>query len=55
MNMRRILLGSLLAIAAALPLATLRSADARVVVGIGLGLPVYGFGVPYYYPPPPVV
>ena len=55
MNMRRILLGSLLAIAAALPLATPQSADARVVVGIGLGFPAFGFGYPYYYPPPPVV
>ncbi len=54
MNKRRILLGSLLAIAAALPLATPQRADARVVVGVGLGFPVFGFGVPYYYPTPPV-
>ena len=50
MNKRRILLGSLLAIAASLPVATPQSADARVFIGIGLGVPFYA---PYYPPPPP--
>ncbi len=60
MTKHRILLGSLLAIAAALPAAMPQRADARVVVGVGLGYPVVGFGFPYYppysspyyYPPP---
>ncbi len=47
---RRILLGSLLAIAAALPVVTPRPADARVFVGVGLGFPAFGFGFPYYPP-----
>ncbi len=41
MSKRRILLGGLLAIAAALPLATPRSAEARVFFGVGLGFPFY--------------
>lgn len=48
----RIPLAGLLAIAAALAIATPRSADARVFFGVGLGFPVFGFGVPYAYPPP---
>lgn len=52
MSKRRILLGSLLAIAAALPVAAPRSADARVFIGVGFGFPAFGFGYPYYYPPP---
>lgn len=65
MTKLRILLGSLLAIAAALPVVTPGRADARVFVGVGLGFPGIGFGFPYYapyyypppayyYPPPPV-
>lgn len=54
MSKRRILLGGLLAIAAALTLAVPRTADARVFFGVGFGFPVFGFGVPYYYPPPVV-
>lgn len=56
MTKRRILLGGLLAIAAALPLAAPGRADANVFFGLGLGFPGIGFGfplyAPYYYPPP---
>jgi hypothetical protein len=51
MRPHRILVGSLLAIAAALPLLP-QSADARVFFGVGIGFPVFGFGAPFYYPPP---
>ncbi len=55
MTKHRILLGSLLAIAAALPIATPGRADARVFIGVGFGFPGIGFGfpyyAPYYYPP----
>lgn len=44
---RRILLGSLLAIAAALPVVTPGRADARVFFGVGIGFPAIGFGFPY--------
>jgi len=59
MSKRRILLAGLLAIAATLPVATPRNAEARVFFGVGFGFPVFGFGVPYYprpayYYPPPV-
>ena len=55
MTIRRLLLGSLLAGAAALPVAIPSPAHARVFVGVGLGFPVVPFGYPYYYAPPPVV
>ena len=57
MTKRRILLGSLLAIAAALPVVAPGRADARVFFGLALGFPGVGFGFPYYAPyyyPPPV-
>ena len=52
MSKRRIVLGALLAAAAALPLATPRNADARVFVGVGFGFPFFGvgFGAPFYAP-----
>ena len=56
MSKRCFVLGTLLAVAAALPLAAPRSADARVFFGVGIGFPAFGFGfpfyAPYYYPPP---
>jgi len=57
MTKRRILLGGLLAIAAAFPVVTPGRADARVFFGVGLGFPGIGFSFPYYAPyyyPPPV-
>ena len=50
MSKRRIVLGGLLAAAAALPLVTPGNADARVFIGVGLGFPAFGFGFPYYAP-----
>ncbi len=59
MNMRRVLLGGLLAIAAALPVVTAAPppAEARVFFGVGFGFPVvpFGYPYPYYYAPPPIV
>ena len=63
MNKPRLILGVLLAAAAALPVVMPGSADARVFVGIGLGFPFFGYGAPFYAPypypppyyPPPVV
>ena len=64
MSKHRFVMGTLLAIAAALPLAAPRSADARVFFGVGIGFPFFSFGFPFtpfpYYPPvvyapPPVV
>lgn len=60
MSKPRILLGSLLAIAAALPVVTPNPAEARFFFGLGLGFPGFGYGfggpfyAPYYYPPPVV-